>query len=183
METIHRIFIMVIIGLCISTNHAIAQSETKYARSSDNESSNWTNMSKEKESYFVNKALELIKEYGPRYYRPNARFDIAENEYMQDVEYESVLQNNGRKYYIVGFFYDMQEERFKDIFVASVRFWKDTEEPWNITFGNGKKILFLTDPYRVSKKKHEIVPFELDTFKMKRMEKYMKKSRLKTNAN
>lgn len=182
METTYRILIMLTIGLCVSTSHSIAQSETKYARSSDNESSNWTDMSKGKESYFVNKALELIKEYGPGYYRPNARFDIAENEYMQDGEYESVLQNNGRKYYIVGFFYDTQEEWFKDIFVASVRFWKDTEEPWNITFGNGKKILFLTEPYKASKKKHEIVPFELDTLKMKRMERFMQRSRLKTEA-
>ncbi len=161
MKIIYKISILLIVGLCFSLNNVVAQSNGK----------NWTKMSKEKETYFVNKALELIKEFGPGYYRPNERYDIEEFEYKLDGKYDSVSQNNGRKYYTIGFFYDIQKEIFKNVFIASVRFWKDTEEPWNITFGNNQEVLFLTHPYKPTRSKQEIVPFELDTLKMNEIKK------------
>ncbi len=168
MKTLHKILMLAMVGLSLPTIHAAAQLDELKSR-------NWTDMSKETENRLINKALELVKKYGPGYYRPEAKFDIVENEYSLDGKYEHVLQNNGRMYYIVSFQYDIHEEIFKDMFLASVRFWKDTEEPWNITFGNGQEVNFLMHPYKKGEKAHKIIPFERDTFQMRLMKKSMEK--------
>lgn len=175
MKTLHKILMLAIVGLYLPTIHASAQLD-------ELTNQNWTDMSKKTESRLVNKALELVKEYGPGYYRPEAKFDIVENEFSQDGKYENVLQNNGRMYYIVSFLYDIHEEIFKSAFLASVRFWKDTEEPWSITFGNGQQVNFLMHPYKKGEKAHKIVPFEQDTLRMNLMKKSMEEKERKKFA-
>lgn len=172
MKTLYKILILTVVRFCFPTIHASAQLDELTNR-------NWTDMSKETESRLVSKALELVKKYGPGYYRPEAKFDIVENEYSQDGKYEHVLQNNGRMYYIVSFLYDIHEEIFKSAFLASTRFWKDTEEPWNITFGNGQEVNFLIHPYKKEEKAHKIVPFERDTLQMSLMKKFMEERKKK----
>lgn len=144
------------------------------------ESINYTDLPQAEVDKIVKSAWDVIKEFGPEYYRPETRYDLTEEPYEFDGKYDCVSQNNGRTYYAIFFSYDLHREMFEEAFLAAVFFWKDTKEPWKVTFGNGKSIIFMKIPYKRMKllKEHEIVPYQPDTAKMKKFKTLRKETGL-----
>ena len=95
-----------------------------------------------KERQLIERCVELIKKYGPEYYNPDANYNIDTAIYNLDGKRDAVSQNNGREYYLVTFDYDLNKGLMKNYFSAAIRIWKDTDEVWNITFGNDEEFNF-----------------------------------------
>lgn len=144
------------------------------------ESINYTDLSQAEVDKIVKSAWDVIKEFGPEYYRPGTSYTLSESIYESDGEYDCVSQNNGRKFLEILFPYDLHREMFEEWFLAAVFFWKDTKEPWKVTYGNGKSITFMKIPYKRMKllKEHEIVPYQPDTVKMKKFKALRKETGL-----
>lgn len=115
--------------------------------------SNFENMNQEqRENYLIETSKEVIKTFGPDYYRDNQQPVISGPEkFCSGDKRTEISKNVGREYYIVTFPYDKSKETLDFDFSSEVKIWKDTGEPLDITFGNGQGKSFLFISYKQQK--------------------------------
>ena len=98
---------------------------------------------KSRNEYLVKLSKEVIKNFGPGYYRDlPPTIDEGKNDYLKGKDIE------GREYYSVTFPYDKTKESLDWYYSACVKIWKDTGEPFIVIFGNGYGINFLQCSYK-----------------------------------
>ncbi len=100
--------------------------------------------------YLVKLAREVIKNFGPGYYREYKKPDISELRVFSDnnAQHPEIQRNVGRKYYTVTFLYDKTQERLEWDYAAQVSIWEDDGEPKDVMFGHNLGIDFAFRPYR-----------------------------------
>lgn len=111
----------------------------------------------ERHAYLVKKSIEVIKNFGPGYYREGAAPIISDythsffydtKEMLTAPEIEPILvKNNGRKYYEVICPYDTLTERLSWDFAAKIKIWEDDGQPIEVIFGNGIGVNFFARSY------------------------------------
>lgn len=90
---------------------------------------------KERNEYLVKLSKEVIKNFGPGYYRElTPTIEEKKNEIFKGKDLGDI---EGREYYRVTFPYDKTKEILDWPFSARVKIWKDTGEPFAVSFGNG----------------------------------------------
>lgn len=99
----------------------------------------------QRDKYLINLSTQVIKKFGPGYYR-NVTPVITEGVFGSDDKRSEIKRNVGRKYYEVTYSYDKSKETLDFDFSAKVRVWKDSGEPCDVIFGNGygKNFFFLS---------------------------------------
>lgn len=99
----------------------------------------------QRDKYLINLSTQVIKKFGPDYYR-NVTPIITEGTFESTDKRSEIKSNVGRKYYEVTYPYDKSKEVLDFDFSAKVRIWKDSGEPCEVVFGNGygKNFLFLS---------------------------------------
>lgn len=98
---------------------------------------------KERNEYLVKLSKEVIKNFGPDYYRDlPPTIEEGKNDYLKGKDIE------GREYYCVTFPYDKTKEILDFPYSAYVKIWKDTGEPFSVIFGNGWGRNFLQISYK-----------------------------------
>ncbi len=115
--------------------------------------SNLENMNQEqRENYLIATSNEVIKTFGPDYYRDNQKPTISGPEkFCSGDKRTEIAKNVGREYYIITYPYDKSKETLDFDFSSEVKIWKDTGEPLDVTFGNGHGKSFLFIPYKQQK--------------------------------
>lgn len=93
-------------------------------------------------------ATQIIKTFGPGYYRANVAPLISEESFKSDDEREEVQKNVNRIYYVVTFPCDTTKEILDFNYSSKVKIWKDTGEPLEVIFGNGYGKNFLFQSYK-----------------------------------
>lgn len=99
----------------------------------------------QRDKYLISLSTQVIKKFGPDYYRNVA--PIITEEIFESTDKRSEIKSNvGREYYEVTYPYDKSKEVLDFDFSAKVRIWKDSGEPCEVVFGNGygKNFLFLS---------------------------------------
>lgn len=99
----------------------------------------------QRDKYLVELSTQVIKKFGPGYYR-NVTPIITEGTFESTDKRSEIKKNIGRKYYEVTYSYDKSKEILDFDFSAKVRIWKDNGEPCDVVFGNGhgKNFFFLS---------------------------------------
>ena len=96
--------------------------------------------------YLISLSKEIVKTFGPDYYRDMAPV-ITDSVFETIDERPEIKKNVGREYYEVTYPYDKSKEILDFDFSAKVKVWKDTGEPLEVIFGNGYGRNFFFIPY------------------------------------
>ena len=117
---------------------------------------------KERNEYLVKLSKEVIKNFGPGYYRElTPTIEETKNEIFKGKDLGDI---EGREYYRVTFPYDKTKEILDWPFSARVKIWKDTGEPFAVSFGNGYGKSFFHLSYKewveVGIKKNDQVKYQ-----------------------
>lgn len=107
----------------------------------------------ERKDYLISLSEDVIRMFGPGYYRENVDVVVTEEVFDTDDKRRKISRNIGREYYEVTYSYDKSREVLDFDFSAKVRVWKDTGEPLEVIFGNGYGRNFFFKPYRRLKKR------------------------------
>lgn len=122
---------------------------------------------KKRNQYLVETAKDIIKKYGPGYYReyksPIIQTDTIPN---RDNLSERDKKHVGRVFYKVHFPYDPCQDHLGTEYIASVTFWKDTGQPSSVFFACGFG-LFLDSINNLR------VPYQSIQLEYVKMEDYM----------
>lgn len=96
--------------------------------------------------YLILLSKEVVKTFGPGYYRDYIVPIITEGVFTTNDKREDISKNIGRKFYEITYFYDKSKETLDFDFSAKVKVWKDTGEPLEVIFGNGygRNFFFIT---------------------------------------
>lgn len=116
----------------------------------------------QRDKYLVDLSTQVIKKFGPDYYR-NVTPIITEGVFESDDKRSEIKSNIGRKYYEVTYPYDKSKEVLDFDFSAKVRIWKDSGEPCEVVFGNGygKNFFFLSYKEQTDARAIiEVVPYQ-----------------------
>lgn len=116
----------------------------------------------QRDKYLVDLSTQVIKKFGPDYYR-NVTPIITEGVFESDDKRSEIKSNIGRKYYEVTYPYDKSKEVLDFDFSAKVRIWKDSGEPCEVVFGNGygKNFFFLSYKEQTDTRAIiEVVPYQ-----------------------
>lgn len=116
----------------------------------------------QRDKYLVDLSTQVIKKFGPDYYR-NVTPIITEGVFESDDKRSEIKNNIGRKYYEVTYSYDKSKEVLDFDFSAKVRIWKDNGEPCDVVFGNGygKNFFFLSYKEQTDTRAIiEVVPYQ-----------------------
>ena len=98
---------------------------------------------KSRNEYLVKLSKEVIKNFGPDYYRDlPPSIEEKKNDYLEGKDIE------GREYYQVTFPYDRTKEILDFPYSAYVKIWKETGEPFVVIFGSGWGRNFLQVSYK-----------------------------------
>lgn len=99
----------------------------------------------QRDKYLINLSTQVIKKFGPDYYR-NVTPTITEGTFESTDKRSEIKSNVGREYYEVTYPYDKSKEILDFDFSAKVRIWKNSGEPCDVIFGNGygKNFFFLS---------------------------------------
>ena len=125
--------------------------------------------------YLVKCSREVIKHFGPGYYREFQKPEVSGLHVLSDTihSYPELNRNLGRKYYTVIYPYDHSQEQLEWNYAAKVEIWDDGGEPKGALFGHGLGIHFGFGPYREWVKKgiqeDTIMPYEHYTIKPERI--------------
>lgn len=99
----------------------------------------------DRNAYLVEKAKEVVLNFGPDYYREYGEPEISELKTFTEDRWEKY---KGDKYYTVTFRYDKTKETLEWDFAAEVDIWEKDGEPQGVKFGNGIGLHFLKKSYR-----------------------------------
>lgn len=97
-------------------------------------------------NYLISLSKEIVKTFGPDYYR-NMTPVIIDGVFETTDERPEIKKNVGREYYEVIYPYNNSKEVLDFDFSAKVKVWKDTGEPLEVIFGNGYGRNFFFIPY------------------------------------
>ncbi len=116
----------------------------------------------QRDKYLVDLSTQVIKKFGPDYYR-NVTPIITEGVFESDDKRSEIKSNIGHEYYEVTYSYDKSKEVLDFDFSAKVRIWKDSGEPCDVVFGNGygKNFFFLSYKEQTDTRAIiEVVPYQ-----------------------
>lgn len=116
----------------------------------------------QRDKYLVDLSTQVIKKFGPDYYR-NVTPIITEGVFESDDKRSEIKSNIGREYYEITYSYDKSKEVLDFDFSAKVRIWKDSGEPCDVVFGNGygKNFFFLSYKEQTDTRAIiEVVPYQ-----------------------
>ena len=92
---------------------------------------------RQRESFLIETAKEIVMKYGPDYYREYKPPVIERNQVPPKGELNPTGEMTGRIFYLVIFPYNKEEEQLDYDFAARVAFWEDTGKSSGVFFGNG----------------------------------------------
>lgn len=116
----------------------------------------------QRDKYLVDLSTQVIKKFGPDYYR-NVVPVITEGVFESADKRSEIKNNVGRKYYEVTYSYDKSKELLDFDFSAKVRIWKDSGEPCEVIFGNGYGKNFFDLSYKEQTDARaiiEVIPYQ-----------------------
>lgn len=116
----------------------------------------------QRDKYLIELSTEVIKKFGPGYYR-NVVPVITDGVFETTDKRPEIKKNIGREYYEVTYSYDKSKELLDFDFSAKVRIWKDSGEPSEVIFGNGygRNFFFLSYKEQTDARATiEVVPYQ-----------------------
>ena len=92
---------------------------------------------RQRETYLIATAKEIIMKYGPDYYREYKPPVVKRFQVPPKGDLNPSGENAGRVLYNVLLLYNKEEEQLGHDFAASVDFWENNGKPYTVFFGNG----------------------------------------------
>ena len=121
---------------------------------------------KKRYNYMVKQGKEVIKNFGPGYYREYKKPVISEPEVYKypGENAPEKKKHDGKEYYTITFPYDKNKETLYWFYAACVQIWAETGEPKGVLFGNGWEKNFHSRTYKDwlkdGVKEEDITPYE-----------------------